>query len=165
MKNKSGLSGVVSAMIMIALVMAAGVLIWIFSSNLVNKNLEEAESCFKIYDKVTINGDYTCYDWANKEILISIKVADIEIGGILVGVSGEGNSGSFVLGNNPAPIQNVKPYLSETYGEAVSAPGKNSGKTYVMRFNSIPESIEIAPIVNGKQCDVSDAVYNVYQCQ
>lgn len=162
-KNKSGLSGVVSAMIMIALVMAAGILIWVFSNKIVNKNLEEAESCFGIYDKVSINNDYTCYYSQYKEVWISIKVGDINLDGILVGVSGEGSSNSFTLGKQEMAIPNVK-YYQGTDGQSVSAPEKNSGKTYVLKFYEKPEVIEIAPIVNEKQCDVSDSVYNVYNC-
>ena len=162
MKNKSGLSGVVSAMIMIALVMAAGVIIWVFVNSLIGDRLEETESCYQIYEKITINNDYTCYDFGEKEVWISIKVGDIDVDGILVGVSGEGSSSSFTLLKDEISITGVNDY--STGSNLVSVPEKNSGKTYVLKFGTLPESIEIAPIVNGKQCDISDSVYEIYYC-
>ena len=163
MKNKKALSGVVSAMIMIALIMAAGVVIWVFANNIINKNLEEAESCFQIYDKISINNDYTCYDYLNGEIHISIKVADISVDGILVGVSGEANSKSFTLLKTDSVVTGVKPYSGD-YTDAVSSPAENSGETYILKFTEQPDSIELAPIINGKQCDVASGVYNIYEC-
>ena len=58
-KNKKAISGIVTAVIMIALVMAAAIIVWVVVNNLVTEQLGEAESCFMIFGKVLeIGGDH-----------------------------------------------------------------------------------------------------------
>ena len=61
-KNHKGLSGVITAVIMIALVLAAAGIVWGVVNNMLKGQMEGAEACFGNYDKVTINSIYTCYD-------------------------------------------------------------------------------------------------------
>ena len=65
MSQRKGLSTVVATVIMIALVMSAIAIVWGVVTNLVEEQLEGADSCISVFDKVEINGRYTCYDPVN----------------------------------------------------------------------------------------------------
>ncbi len=165
MKNKIGLSGVITAMLMIGLVMAATLIVWGIIRNIVEEQVESTESCFDIFEKITINNDYTCYNSTSKEMQVSINVKNIAIDKILVSIYGGGSTKSFELYDGFSN-ENVKSYgVSGQYGVVISIPGENSGLTYIMKeFDTIPESVKIAPIINDNQCEVSDSVFEIITC-
>ena len=72
MKNKRGLSGVIAAVLMIALVMVVSVIVWVVVRNLVEGKLEDVESCFGDYGKITINSRYVCYNFTSNKFQFSI---------------------------------------------------------------------------------------------
>ena len=165
--EKKAISGIVTAIIMIALVMAATSIVWTIVNNLVREKLDEAGSCFDTYDKVIINDQYTCYNVTSQELLFSIGVGDIELTELLVSISGGGESQGFKL--NSAGI--TTGYLSSYPANepTVFVPEKNSGKAYL--FDTVtagitnPTSIQVAPIVNGKQCELSDSLQGIDDCR
>src|SRR3989339_177025 len=57
--NNKALSGVVTTVIMIGLVVAAISIVWVFVNNLVTDEIAGAESCFEVFDQIKI-GEYTC---------------------------------------------------------------------------------------------------------
>jgi hypothetical protein len=172
--NKKGLSGVITAVILIALAMAVTGIIWFVISNLVEDQLEGVESCFGIYEKVEINEKYTCYDSINEEVQFSINVGDIELEELIVSLEGIGGKQSIILnGTNAVPLNYLK-YYGGVYGgepspDIVKMPSKNGGRTYVVGGNfpqtSSPDLIEIIPIIKGKQCDVIDTITNIVDCR
>ena len=172
--EKKAISGIITAVVMIALVMAASSIVWTIVNNIVREKLDEAGSCFDTFEKVTINNKYTCYNITKpesgdpNELQISISVADIELTELLVSVSGkEGNSKSFKLSKNPITEDYLRLY-SGPYGAPLSLPQKNSGTTYVLDTSkagiSSPSSIQVAPVVGGKQCEVSDSLQDIDNC-
>ncbi len=172
--EKKAISGVITAVVMIALVMAASSIVWTVVNNLVREKLDETSSCFDTFEKVTINNKYTCYNITKEgsgnpnELQISISVGDIELTELLVSVSGkEGNSKSFKLSETPINEGYLRLYAG-TYGEDISMPGKNSGITYIIDTSSAgissPSSIQVAPVVGGKQCEISDSLQNIDKC-
>lgn len=164
--EKRAISGIITAVVMIALVMAASSIVWVVVNNLVRERLDEASSCFGTYDKVTINEEYTCYNSTSQELLFSINVGDIELTELLVSISGEGESQGFKL--NEAGITNG--YLSSypDRNTTVFVPGKNSGKAYIFNTTaagvSVASSIQVAPVVGGKQCETSDSLQFIDNC-
>jgi len=162
MKNKKrGLSGVITTIILIALVLAAVAIVWVTVNNLLTDRLSAAESCMNIFEKVEINDLYTCYDDPNFQFSISIK--DIIVDEVIVSVSGGGATKSYTLTNEEQSISGLGPYPSGSGN--VKLPGKNSGSTYVSSdFSSTPDSIKVAPVIDGNQCEVSDSVVEIYSC-
>ncbi len=82
--SKRGISGVVAAVILIALVMAATAIVWVVVNNLIETKLKGAESCLDIFEKATLNSRYTCYNSSSNRFLFSINLGDIDVDEILV---------------------------------------------------------------------------------
>ena len=162
MKNKSGLSLVISALIMIVLVIVGVSIIWAVVDKMINKEVSKSEACFGIFEKVNINNDYTCYNYSSEELLVSIEIGDIELEKLLVSISGKGTSKSFNLYEG-ANYDYVRKYPSGAYNESLNLPGKNSGATYVVKTTKV-SIIELAPIINGQQCEVSDSLSEIDDC-
>ncbi|MCW8966502.1 MAG: hypothetical protein OQK82_07440 [Candidatus Pacearchaeota archaeon] len=166
LKSKKAISGIITAVIMIALVMAATAILWGVVNNIVNEQLDEAGSCFDLYDKVTINNRYTCHNTTSDELRFSINVGDIDLSGLLVSVSGDGDSKSFKLTSENLTESYLFNYPNKTLG--IALPEKNSGKTFILDLTSVgiskPDLIQIAPIVGSKQCEVSDTLTEIDNC-
>jgi len=165
MTNKRGISGVIATVIMIALVLAVVGVVWISVSTLVNEQVKDSEACFGNFGKVTLDKKYTCYNATRNEFQFSINVGDITVDSVLSSVSSASGTKSFDIENTT--INNVRTY-SGSYGGIVQAPGKNSGFTYVVNLTGLgigkPDSISIAPIINGNQCEISDSLSNIGNC-
>ena len=161
--KKSGVSTVVATIILIALVMAITAIVWSVIQRMVEGELGGAKACFGNYEKVTINNQYTCYEKDDDELFISISVKDIEIDKIIVGVNSAMNSKVFEI---PGKDVNVKTYESAYgYNEQLSAINENEGKTFVMKgVTEAPDKIEIIPVIDGTQCEVSDSVFEIDSC-
>jgi hypothetical protein len=109
-----------------------------------------------------LNNEYTCYDSERNEIQISIDVEDIEIDKLLVSISNVEQSLGFEIYEG-AQYDYVK-YLSGNYNEAIALPEQNGGLTYVAQIGWEPGTMQIAPIINGKTCGVSDTINNIDSC-
>lgn len=164
--NKRGLSGVVAVVILIALTVAVISIVWVVINNLVTSELEGAESCYGVFEKVTINHQYTCYNSSSNMFQFSINIADIKLDAVLVSISGEGITKSFKITNDASTIENVATY---TGGSLIKLPETNGGLTYVYDltaggFSGSPDKMQIAPIVNTKQCGASDSLSEIENC-
>ena len=163
--QKRGLSGVVETVIMIALTIAVVSLVWVIVNNLVQKNIESSESCFGVFDKVSLNPRYTCYNntASQDELWFSISVGDIEkVDDILVAISGGGTSTSFkILEDAPSELE----YFNRT--QPVGIPKKYQGLTYIYNlpaFSPAPERVEIALIIDGEVCGEIDSIEQFDSC-
>jgi len=166
---KHGLSGIITAVIMIALVMAAAVIVWGVVNSLLKGQMEGAEACFGNYNKVTINSMYTCYEFIgvnDYHVHFSLSIGDIEVDEIIVSVSSEGSTNSYTLTNEGQTINGLANYDSIGFGtDSIILPGENAGKTYIADgFTEKPDLIKIAPIIGGNQCEVSDTLSNIEVC-
>jgi hypothetical protein len=163
MLNKKGLSAVVTTIILVALGIAAVSLVWITVNNLVVDKLGNTESCSNIFGKVELNRMYTCYNATSKKLQFSISIADARITEAVVSVSGGGTTKSYILTNDLQSISGLAPYSSDSGN--VKLPEQNSGLTYISTdFSSTPDSIRIAPVVDGNQCEVADSVLEIPAC-
>jgi len=160
--NKKGLSGVVATVILIALVMASVAIVWGVVTNLVSTQLEEAGSCFDVFGKISLNNRYTCYDTTTNTTVIGLSISDIDVGSIVVLISGAGSTKSYEITNDAQTIEGLVNYGG---GTDIKLPGKNGGSSYNSSdFNSKPDSIQIAPIIAGKQCEVADSISSIESC-
>jgi uncharacterized membrane protein len=163
MKNKKALSQVVSTVLLIALAIAMIAGIWGTTQSFVKDRLDKTESCYGLFEQIKINDEYTCYDSENERVQISISRSDIDIDSLLVGISMETSSKTFVLSSQNRILEEVTNYPSNSTG--VELPSKEGGKTYyVYGITSPPEKIELAPKINQNQCDVSDSSSQVDAC-
>ena len=162
MKQKKGLSAIVTLMILILITLSVGGIIFVAINKTVTKKLGSAESCYNIFEKVKINSEYTCYDSSSNETQFSIDVGEIEFQEILVAISDGDSSKNFKLTNELQTISGLRNFNGS---EQVKAPGKNSGDTYIAsNFSESPLEIKIALIINGHACGVSDSLSNIGNC-
>ncbi len=161
--NKKGISGVVATVIMIALVLAAVAIVWGVVTNLIEDQLEESENCFNIFDKISLNSAYTCYNTSNNKLLFSVSVGDIKVNKILVSISGQGTTKSYTLASEEQTITGLTMYPG---GESeIIMPEQNAGLTYISsEFPSTPDSIRISPIIGETQCGVTDSISHIESC-
>jgi len=167
-KNKKGLSTVIATVLLILLVTVTTAIVWVFVNNIVTQRTEGVQSCFEVQsgEKITINDYYTCYDSALGEVQFSINIGDAEIDSLIISILASGNSKSFTLTNSNTTFNNLKPY-NGNYNTNVTLPGKNEGLTYIASgFTNVEKIdwIKIAPIIEDKQCDLTDATYEIVDC-
>ena len=162
LSSKKGISGVITVVLMIALVMAAAAIVWGIVNSTLKDQVEGAKSCFGNFNKVTINPIYTCYDSTSHTVQFSLSIGDIDVDEVLVGISFAGASGSYTLTNTDQ--QGIGLILYPSGGE-VKLPGKNAGLTYVASgYTSKPDLIQIIPVIDGQQCEVSDTISGIESC-
>lgn len=162
MIKKKGLSGVITVVIMVALVMVAATIVWGVVNNILKNKLGEAKSCFDIFGKITINNMYTCYNSSSNEVQFSISIGDIDVDELIILISSEGATKNFRITNTASSITGLTNYPSGS--SDIKLPEKNSGLTYIASGFNQPDSIEIVPVINGEQCDVSDSLYEIDNC-
>ena len=161
--NKKGLSMVVSAMILVAIVIALTGIVWISIDKLVNEELDKSEACFLVLDKTQFNDAYTCYNLSKSKMQFSIEVKDINIEELIISITMENSSRTFTMYNESRNITGLTNYPLGTNN--VKLPGQNRGKTYfASEVDAFPSSIEIAPKINGIQCEISDSIFDIQDC-
>ncbi|MBU2104533.1 MAG: hypothetical protein KKF67_02035 [Nanoarchaeota archaeon] len=166
-KNKAGISTIIATVILIGLVIVAIGIIWVSIRGVIIKQIESTELCFGNYDKVNLNSLYTCYDVSSDSMRISLSIGDIEVNKVLISISGTGTTKNFGISNNASLIGGVTNYPSGT--ASIQLPGKNSGLTYVYDlstggFIGKPDKIEITPVIEDQQCEISDSLLAIENC-
>lgn len=166
LKNKKGMSEIITSMIMIGLVLVVIAIVWVVINNLIQDKVTSTQSCFGDFGAVTLNKQYTCLDSINKELQFSVSIGDADVSGVLISVSGPSATKSFTI-EDGANYSYLKKY-GGTYGGSLSTPGENSGVTYVADLTVMDvtdaDTIRIAPIMDGEQCDVSDTILDLKSC-
>jgi len=165
-ENKKGVAPVVATILLIVLVIVIVAVVWAVINNLIKDQLDEGEVCFGIFEKVSLNSRYTCYNSSSNESQFSINIGDIDVDEVLVEISAEGTSASFKI-NETGEIEYLVMY--PTRSSIITLPSKNAGSTYIFNmtgagFSEIVNSIRIAPIIEGTQCSVSDSMYEIDRC-
>ena len=163
--NKKAMSGIVAAVIMIALVIAITGIVWVVVTNLVTEQLGEAGTCLDVLGKISINPQYTCYDGDATHLQFSLGVGDIDIEKVIVSVSGATTTKSYEISYISAAVSGLTFYNGTS---EVWLPGKNEGFTYILDTEGQglgrPDVIKIFPVVSGRQCDASDTVSEISDC-
>ncbi len=164
-KHKKGLSLVIATLILVLLSLVLAGVVWGVVNKIIKEKVDEVNSCFGNFEKVTINNKYTCYNYSSKELQFSISIADISIDELIVSVSGDIQTQSFKITKSGSEISMVKNYKSSD--PIIKLPGENAGKTYLFNTTNIgkPSSIKIAPVINKKQCQASDELNTIDDCR
>jgi len=168
-KKNRGVSTIVVTIILIAISMIAVSIVWGVINNMVKNQIKNSQSCFGNYDKVQINEQYTCYvpvagSPGTYNLRFSLEVGDIEIDKITVGVSSEQEVKGYEITNVPQTISGLSKYPGDSSN--IILPEKNSGLSYQTTdvFHSEINLIQIAPVINGVQCEVSDSISQIENC-
>lgn len=167
MKNsKKAISETITTLTFIGLAIVAIGIVWVVVNNLLQENISQTSSCFNILDKVKFEDDYTCFKSSSNELEFYLTIGNIDVDNVLISITGEEGAKSLTLEKSQS--YSFLKYLNGEYKEEVSLPSKQSGKTYVINLNEFeignPLGIKVAPVVNGKQCEVSDNVLDLQNC-
>ncbi len=169
MKNKHGLSAVIATLMLILLTLVIVGILWAALGGLLEP-IDESKKCFNLFDKITLDESYTCYNGSGlgKSLMFSIDVDDVDLDEVIIVITSAGSSNSYTIKKDAQIISNIKPY-NKSYSDPVRSPGENSQRTYVLNtdaegITTRPESIEIAPVIEGKQCEVSDSITEIVYC-
>jgi hypothetical protein len=165
LSHKRGLSTVVITVILIALGMMAVLMVWGFISNMIKDQIGENQACYGNYDKVQINGEYTCYEGSGTaySLRFSLMVGDVKIEKVLVSVSSESVVETYTITAENETIEGLSMYPSGS--SLIALPARNAGLTYnAAGFTSKIDSIKIAPVISGTVCEVSDILTEVERC-
>jgi len=162
--KKRGLSEVVSTIILIVLVVIAASVVWAVVNKMI-KEQTKSSNCLDVFEKVYLDNLYTCYNDTNNNLIFFIGIKDLDVDSVLVSVSGDSGYKSFEIPEKSA-FTNLKMIDGSTN---VELPGKNAGFSYKLDLGGLnigkPYSIEVAPIIGGKQCEVSSSIKGIDNCQ
>jgi hypothetical protein len=165
-RNNRGLSTIVTTIILIALSMAAVVLVWAFVNSMIKKQISSSESCFGNYNKIKLNAQYICYDRissTNYSLRFSLSVGDVKVDKVIISVSSASAIKSYEINNVAQNVSGLSMYPSGV--SEVNLPGINQGLSYkATEFTSGIDGIQIAPVIGGNQCDVSDSITQIENC-
>jgi len=169
LKSKKALSTIVTTVILISVSMAAIALVFGIVSNLMRTQMKSTESCFGNYNKVELEGRYTCYDKivvgasTTYALRFSIAMGDVTVDKVIIGINSLSNSKTYEITNTATTVADLSTYPT---GSSVSLPLKNGGRTYntTSIFNSKIDSIKIAAVINGVKCDVADTINEIQDC-
>ncbi|MFH1585367.1 MAG: hypothetical protein ABIB79_01200 [archaeon] len=162
-KNKKAVSGVIVTILLVLISLILVSVVWGVINNLVNKGLDESESCFGMFGKVTINPRYTCWNSTEGYLQLSLNIGNVNVDGVVIGVSSESGSRGYTLTNTDQVIPGLFNY---TWGNTTKLPGKNGGLTYYINESSMakPDSIVVVPVIGGNQCDDTDSLQDIGEC-
>jgi flagellin-like protein len=160
---KKGVSGIITTVVLIALALAIVAVVWVVVKNIVEGRVAHSEACFDVFEKVRINEIYTCWDSEANQFQFSISIGDIEVDEILIAIGSEAMQKSIRITSGGGTVEGVSNYRGDS--NIIKTPGKNAGLTYIYSGTATkPDYIEIAPVVDGKQCDISDSLYEIESC-
>jgi len=163
MRHKRALSGVVSIVLIISLVLVMGGIIFMVAKGVAEDNLGKAESCFNLYEKITLNEDYTCYNLTGEYMQFSLDRKEINLDSVLIAITTYNETKVFTLTDNIEDILEFNNYPNNDTG--VQLPGNNSGLTYIINGITLtPTLIEIAPTRGGTGCEVIDEISTILNC-
>lgn len=162
--KKKGMSEVVSSILMVVLVLVLVGVVWGVINNMVNQQIRTTEKCSGNFGKISIDEKYTCYNLTTRSFDFSIVVGDINFDKLLVSIASQGTTKVLVLNSTSTVFTDVVNYPNGTSG-GITAPTPNSGKTYIYNGTTYrPDSIQIAAVIGGEQCQTSDSLTVVEDC-
>lgn len=170
-KNKSGVSEVITTLLMVLLTMALLAIIYMVLRPYVENQLRKSGSCFQVADKVKLNDLSTCQNASSGDVLFFIEVGETSaLTKILVVISSDITSDSIEINKTAGEISNLK-YYDGTKNVAI--PEENSGLLYVYHWGDfgyigsgkgIPKEISLVPIVGQDDCAIADSIKIIDPC-
>lgn len=155
-KNKRGLSTIISILIIIAITMIAGAIIWGVAHSIIQDRINYSEACsLQLLENLKIDTINTCYDKKTFELKLYIDIGNIiNLKKIIV----------FITYNGETKTKELTTDL-----------GINSGKKHIINLqenppgftiiqDKSPEAVKIAPVIKEQQCGIIDSFYQIPQC-
>jgi hypothetical protein len=149
-KNKKGLSTIISILIIIGITMIAGGIIWSVSRTIIQERMDYSKSCsLELLENINIDTINTHYNKTTQNLELYITIGGFDIEKVIVYVTYNGETKTTAL---------------ETDLET------NSGKKHTIVLSSLgfsvtddkaPEAVKIAPMVNKQQCSIVDTFYQI----
>lgn len=141
--NKRGISAIVATVLIILITVAAVTIIWAAIIPMINNQLDKGTVCLDAVSQVGIeNQGYTCWNGTHVNIQISHGAKDFQLAGVQVLISVEGDTTSTTVLSTDQTL-----------------PGVNEEAVISVATTTMPEKVEIAPIVSvgntQETCDVS----------
>jgi len=167
MKQKRGISAVITTVLLILLsIMAIGIIAGVVVP-MVRQSLGDAQDCFELRDYVTILASQkTCYNSGNTTLMISRGNDNKSIYGIAVTIYGQDQSKRFDLidGQKTAGVTKYSSTAMAAFGVAnLAIPGPGEAFTYVFNTSGSGGTANVAALTRaGKACDVS--TLNIPSC-
>jgi len=163
MKNKKALSGVVTAVILIAITLAAGAIVGTMINGFVKDRLDSGKACYDIMEKVQVNEEFTCYNVTGQYALVSLSLAQISPTKVLVALVYDNESKVYSIYPESKEISGVTNYPSNS--TSIQLPANESGKTYyIWGIETKPSKIQVAPMMGETQCEVIDSLSPIDTC-
>lgn len=175
MRNKRGLSAVVSTILLVLLAITSVVLIAGILLPYIRGQLDKGKSCYDTLNKLNIKGSIgnvkTCYNenenWV--QIVVSRDASDKSgLKGFAFSLSYNGDSQRFDIIDKSSENTDVAMYKADPAeidfaGEKI-IPEPGTEKTYVVKSDEAARGVQIAPILeNGELCKESDII-EVTEC-
>ncbi|HOW37191.1 MAG TPA: hypothetical protein PLK34_03000 [Candidatus Pacearchaeota archaeon] len=170
-KNKSGVSEVITTLLLVLLTMALLAVVYMVLRPYIENQLRKSGSCFQVADKVKLNDLSTCQNASTGDVLFFIEVGETKaLTKILVVISSDTTSDSIEITNIPQQISNLEYYDGTTN---VAIPGENSGILYVYHWGDfgytgsgkgIPKEISLVPMVGQDDCAIADSINLIDPC-
>ena len=161
-KNKKGVSDIVAVVLIIAMTIAAGFIVYSFLIPYLKTETSVSQECY--YAELEIlEGDYTYHNSTTNELYVQVMRGDreVELSGIQIKLSG-GPISKIIEVREGNPTSS----LSEFGETTVSLPDVKETRTYVLDLNVLGITsndfsiIEVAPVVRtgnkDNVCDIRD---------
>lgn len=170
--RQRGMSVVIGTVLLLALVVVAAAIIWGLVTNMIENNLEDADTCFAaLSDRlIRINDEYTCYDAVEDELRIAIDRDDVVLDSLLLSIANGEDRKSYTITEAGVSPEGDLFLPSDADAEL---PGRGGGYTYRLRNvmggvfpegDPIPRAITISPKISGTQCEQVDSTLSVGNC-
>jgi len=163
-KNSKGISSIIATLLLIVLTVALVAIVWTVVNGLVSNKIKQSSACFGNFETVSLNNQYTCYNTSStpKSIQFSVQVGDVDLDGVIISITGSGQSKSITLNKTAQQITDLAYYNGTNI---VSMPQRNSAMTYIYNWTyGTPGSIQVAPISNGQSCASTSSITLIDNC-
>lgn len=151
--NKRGVSGVISAVMLILITIVAIVALAGFVIPFVKQLQDNSDfSCMEIIGEVELDLSKSCYDSLNHEVKLRIKFGNVELDEIYVSL--EDKSG----GLKRVDLVNGEQISEVNSGVAIILPGKGGRRTYVFDYGEEYVGASVGAIINGEECPQSNKI-------
>jgi len=158
-KNKKAISAVVTTTLLILIsVMAIGLIAGVIIP-LIRNSLDDSANCFALRESVkVIDLGYTCAGLLKTDITIQRAMNDLEIRGIMVGITAEASSRTYELFGEQT-MDGVTMYNGD---EEIRIPSKGGAETYSFEFGGGKKVTLGVMTGNSKICELDS--FNIVPC-
>jgi flagellin-like protein len=159
--RRRGLSAVIATVLIILVTIVAVSIIAPFVFKFVRTNLDDSSTCFGVVNDISFaNTEYNCNaaSGPTERTGFSVKIdnEDITAFNIVLQRGGTGNTIEISAGSHDPRLMMLNTVTPGTFNEALLFPDVGGVRTYIA--DSRYDTVQIAPVVGGKICDVAETI-------